>query len=181
MEKKKFWQSMTPLYLIIVGIAISVFNLWVKKSFDPFLLLGFIFMALFEIYFRRKKRILPPGLMSVVSAIVIVFAIKFFVIDFLVMKSDALDLSIPKESRVFFQPALFRLKEGDLIIYRPTGNPKSYLAVLKGVENGKYNLLLGSRKQMISSNRREIRGRIFLVIPPPQHREALNTTESIPK
>jgi len=153
-----------PLLLIVCGISITFISLLTKGSFNPFVLLGFIFMAIFESLFRKRKK-LPSGLLSLIFGVSLVLAIKLFVVDFVSMKSDIPEFNITKEDRIIYQPAMFRLEREDYVLYESKKDSKRYLAVVKEINKDSCKIYLGSKDELREASLNEIKGKVVLHIP----------------
>ncbi len=155
---------MNSLLITLVGILVSIISFLTQGGFDPFILLGFIFVALFELILKKQKKVLF-GCLPWICGFILVMSIKLYIIDFKVSPKDIPELKIPKNSRIFYQPSMFRLKLEDLIFYKSEGNPKNYLAVLKGIKNNLYSIYILSKKEFIDVPKEQIKGKVLLIVP----------------
>ncbi len=147
---------------LFIGLAVLniFFSLLFEKKFDPFTPLAFILMAVFEIFFKKQTRI-NSNLLSFISGLVLVLALKLYVIDFKAMKRDAPELGIKENSLIFYQPSMFKLYVGDTIIYVPSEEKKYYVASIKSISENKYEIYPPSKKNPDGILRDQIKGKII--------------------
>jgi len=149
---------------LIVGFTISLFSFLSEGSFNPFVFLAFVFASIFELFFRKQKR-LPSNLLSIICSIVLVVSIKTYFIDFAVMQSNSMAPKIPKGSIFFYKPSMFDISQGDLISYYVPSDSKNYVGeVEKVLDNDNYVVYrIGEDKKMTVS-KDQIKGKIIYIL-----------------
>jgi hypothetical protein len=156
---------MSPFLFLLCGGTISLFSYFATGGFDPFVLLGFIFFAIFEIIFKKQKKV-SSNLVSFVCGLALVLIIKVYIFDFKVMTKDNPRLSIPIKSRIFYQPAMFKLTPEDMVLYQSEKGSKFYVAVFKSRKDNLYNVYLPSEEMLREASKDQIKGKVVLVVPP---------------
>ncbi len=160
-EKMNRMPKVYPLIFVGVGISLALISFATKGSFEPFTLLGFILIAFFELFFKKQNRI-PSIILSLICSLMVVFSLKMFVIDFTVMMHPITELGINKSARIFYQPALFSLKDEDKVIYI-AADSKYYVAVFKGRTASLAKIYLPNKKQIIEVPLSQIKGKIIYI------------------
>jgi len=156
----KFSIKFSPFLFILFGILIAFLSLLFERKFDPFVLLAFISMGIFENFFRKQNRI-NSNVLSFTSGLILVLILKLYIIDFKIMKRDAPELGIKETALVFYQPNMFKLHASDMIIYIPSGEKKYYIASIKSINKNKYEIYPPSKKNPGGILRYQIKGKII--------------------
>jgi hypothetical protein len=138
---------------------LAIYSLITKGSFDPFVILGFFLIAFFEFFFRKQTRI-PSIILSLICSLAVVFSLKKFVIDFKIMMRPLPEFGINTSARVFYQPALFNLKDGDKIIYQAE-NLRYFVGVFKGKTSSLAKIYLPHKNQTVDAPFSRIKGKII--------------------
>ena len=117
-------------------------------------------MFLSEFAYRKQKKI-PSNILSLITALLLVFAIKVYAIDLTKMSTDALAPTIRKNEVVLFQPAFFTIKEGDVVIYKSEKDKKPYVSKVQSIVDNKIELLILSSKETIIATRKDLSGKVI--------------------
>ena len=157
------WKRLSPLWIALVGISVSIVDLITKGSFDPFVILTFFVMACLEFLFRRQQRI-PSIVLSLVAAIVFVLALRTYGVDLKVMRTNEFAPRIPKDARMVIQKSLWKLTPGDLVIFQRNSDPRNYVGLVKyALDNSAYDLIASDGKAE-RVDRSRLKGKIISVL-----------------
>jgi len=150
----------SPFLFIGIGVAITFFSISFEKNFNPFILLAFILIGVFEIFFGKQTRI-NSNILSFIAGLIVILILKLYIIDFKIMKRDALESGIKEAALIFYQPSMFKLHVNDIVIYVPSGEKKYYIASIKNINKNKYEIYPPSKKNPEGITRDQIKGKII--------------------
>ena len=166
MDKKPRSKRVPPMTYLYVGLIVTALSLLTRGTFCPFTLLGLGLLSVFDILFRRCKPSVA-SLLSLACACAVVFGLARFVINILVMKSDAWDPEIPKNARVFYRPAMFKLAPGDLVVFKLPSDRKKYVGRIEQLAGREvWEVHRPDRPEPARVPRRLIKGKVIFVARP---------------
>ncbi len=166
--RKIFKYNTSPLQFILVGIGIGFLSFIIEKKISLDLPLAFIIAGVFELFFRRQKRI-SSNLLSITCAIIVVLFLQLFIIShILIMKNDYSQWGMPKNSQLIYISSISNLRRDDLVIYNNSASPqKNQAAFFKNKINGSYRIYILSGKEYIDVVRSQIKGKVVYTLAPP--------------
>jgi len=165
MNTKGIIDGATPYIPAFIGIGLIGINMLINGTFSPFALMTVIIMVIFE-YIFRKYRYIYAWILPPIIAGTIVYIIKHALIDFTVMKSDALSPIIRQDARVFYRPAFFNLNSGDIIIYRHIGDQRKYVGRIIEVSDDSLNLHRPGEDTVHSIMTSQVVGKVNYILNP---------------
>ena len=158
--------KLTPVMFVLVGMLLVVIDLLTKGRFDPFIPLAFFVMAFFEMLFRKQRRV-PSNILSLVTAVVFMLALRTYGIDLKIMRTDALAPRVPKDARLVIQKSFWTLSLGDLTLFQQNGDPRNYVGEIRDTSKGPltYGLIRKTGNSVEYIERPRIKGKVVLVLP----------------
>ena len=118
-------------------------------------------MALFELFFRRQKRF-PSNALSLTAAIIFTLAIKTWVIDLRISRTNDFRPEIQTDDRILIQKTLWKLRKGDHVVFQR--NSAIYIGEVKNVVGpARYELTLGNNS-VANIDRQQIEGKVVFVL-----------------
>ena len=107
--------KVTPWEFVAIGVGLALFGLLTRRSVEPFSVLTFILAGGLARLFRNHRY---ANWLAVGCGLLVALAIKSWIVDFKVVKSEGLTPRIQKNARVFYRPAFFRVRQGDLVLFK---------------------------------------------------------------
>ena len=164
MTSKLRWERLSPSLMVVLGVSIVLFNLIFKGGFDPFIPLAFFMMALFELLFRRQRR-LSSNLLSLIVAVVFTVGIKTYGADFKIIRTNAFEPRVPKDARVVIQKSLWKLKPGDLVVFQRDVDHRSYLGEISALLDKAHYKVTASRDGDVEQvEKRSVKGKVVFIL-----------------
>lgn len=162
-------RKIPPWQWVAIGVGLALVGLLTRGSFEPFSVLAFVLAGGFAFLLRERRR---STWLSVGCGLLVALGTKFWIVDFKVIKSDLMAPRIQQNARVFYRPAFFRARPGDLVIFKPqepAPTSKTYLGqVKKLIDGGTYEIVRLANNEGMVVARREIKGKIIGVANPPE-------------
>lgn len=171
MDSKFKFRNMSPVELFYIGIALIVLPLLFKMGSAGPLPLVLIFASIFELFFRKQKKLTSSNLVSLFCAgvlcFILVMGLKAYVINELTMQTDALEPKIPKGAHVYYVPSrsfMFKIKQGDLVIYNVVSDRKYYVGELKNfIDKENCEVFRTNTKETVDIPISQIKGKIVSI------------------
>lgn len=122
-------------------------------------------IAAFEALFQRLRR--KPSLwLSLIAGLALMFTLRTYGVDLIVMKSTRMEPRVPKQARLFVQKSFWRLAPGDLVVFRRDGNPKKYVAEVAALEGPKDLILRMGHDEQERITKNRIWGKVVVILRP---------------
>lgn len=161
--------KVSPWEWVAIGVGLALLGLLTRGSFEPFSVLAFVLAGGFAFLFRERRH---STWLSVGCGLLVVLGVKLWIVDFKVVKSEKMAPRIQQNARVFYRPAFFRARQGDLVIFKqqeraPTSTP--YIGQVKKLIDGNhYEIVRLAGNEIVVVDRSEIKGKIIGVTNPPE-------------
>lgn len=163
-DKNVVCSGVEPYIPAFIGIGLIGINMLINGTFSPFAIATIIIMVMFEYIFRKTKYICA-WICPVVISCAIVYVIKHGLVDFKVMNTSSQYPTIAKGARVVFQPALYKLRKDNLIIYTNDKDRKYYVGRIINQSADSMNILYGEKSIYRIANRQVV-GKIIYILNP---------------
>jgi hypothetical protein len=152
--------TITPIFFVSIGVGYLIYCLF-TKSLNPFVLLAWFMAAIIQ-FFAQKQQKISSNLVTLVVTLIIVFTLKHCIIDFVVWNNKINIPAIPNNSRIFFRPAFFTLRQGDLIVYR--SNPYQKIGKIQNINNGTIEIQKIDKDELIKIDNSLIKGKVIYIL-----------------
>ena len=159
---KNWNKKYNPIILLAISVLIISMDFFLRGGFTPLVILMLILAILLEIVFVRIDKV-PPFVISLLLAALITILIKNYVINLKVINAALDEPVVPINSSVIYQPRMYSLKSGDIILYRE--NAALRVGVYNECDNTQCSIT--DVKDVISKKeKKDILGKVIKIISP---------------